>query len=145
MMRVLQVEHVDERLVEAFGRLLPQLSSKSRRPTLEDLRRLIATDSNVVFVALDDDQIVGALTLVLIRIPTGLRARIEDVVVDEASRGHGVARLLSEAALHRAAAEGAMTVDLTSRSDRVAANRLYQSLGFELRDTNVYRIELIDD
>ena len=89
-----------------------------------------------------DGAIVGSLTLVLVRIPTGLRAIIEDVVVDEQCRGQGVGRALNEAALELARDAGAVTVDLTSRPSREAANRLYLSLGFEVRDTNVYRYKL---
>ncbi len=83
--------------------------------------------------------IVGTLTLVVFRIPTGLRAWIEDVVVDESVRGRGVGEALTLAAIDLAAAAGARTVDLTSRPSREAANRLYRRLGFEQRDTNVYR------
>lgn len=85
---------------------------------------------------------MGSLTLVLFRIPTGVRAWIEDVVVDESARGRGVGDVLSRTALETAAAAGARTVDLTSRPSRQAANRLYQRLGFERRDTNVYRLQL---
>ena len=83
--------------------------------------------------------IVGCLTLVMFRIPTGLRAIIDDVVVDDAARGAGAGAELTKAALATAADAGARTVDLTSRPSREAANRLYQRLGFERRDTNVYR------
>ena len=94
-------------------------------------------------MAVDDDgTLLGSLTLALFRIPTGLRAWIEDVVVDDAARGRGVGEELNRVALRRAAEAGATTVDLTSRPSREAANRLYQRLGFERRDTNVYRIKL---
>jgi ribosomal protein S18 acetylase RimI-like enzyme len=83
--------------------------------------------------------IVGTLTLVVFRIPTGVRAWIEDVVVDEGARGRGVGQALTRAAIDRAAQAGARTVDLTSRPAREAANRLYQGLGFQARATNVYR------
>ena len=89
-----------------------------------------------------DGTIVGSLTLVVFPIPTGSRAWIEDVVVDEAARGAGVGAALNQAALDHARALGAKTVDLTSRPSREAANRLYQRLGFEPRETNVYRYEL---
>jgi ribosomal protein S18 acetylase RimI-like enzyme len=82
------------------------------------------------------------LTLVVFRIPTGVRAWIEDVVVDESARGHGVGEALNRAALDGARRKGAKTVDLTSRPSRAAANRLYQRLGFVARETNVYRYEL---
>ncbi|NIA24776.1 MAG: GNAT family N-acetyltransferase [Gammaproteobacteria bacterium] len=142
VVEIREVERVDAQLVEGFGRLIPQLSSTSRSPTAEELQRLLESDTTVLFAAWEDGTIVGALTLVVARLPTGIRARIEDVVVDEAFRGRGVAAELSQAALRRAAAEGAKTVDLTSRPDRTAANRLYERLRFEKRDTNVYRLRL---
>ena len=82
------------------------------------------------------------MTLVLFRIPTGLRAWIEDVVVDEAARGRGVGETLNRAAIEWARGAGATTVDLTSRPSREAANRLYRRLGFQERATNVYRLDL---
>ncbi len=139
-MVIRRVEHVNGDLVEAFARLIPQLSSTSRPPTVEELDQLVESDASVLFVADDDGVIVGSLTLVWVRIPTGVRARIEDVVVEEAARGHGVARLLIETALRLAETDGARTVDLTSRPDRGAANHLYESLGFVVRDTHVYRL-----
>jgi ribosomal protein S18 acetylase RimI-like enzyme len=82
---------------------------------------------------------VGSLTLATFRIPTGVRAWIEDVVVDSSARGHGVGEALNIAAIEEARARGAITVELTSRPSREAANRLYQRLGFVARETNVYR------
>ena len=107
-----------------------------------DLEAIVASDASVLLLAVDDGEVVGSLTLALFRIPTGLRAWIEDVVVDGSSRGRGVGEALNLAALDRARAEGATTVDLTSRPSREAANRLYRRLGFEERETNVYRHRL---
>ncbi|MDE0116165.1 MAG: GNAT family N-acetyltransferase [bacterium] len=129
-------------LVEAFERLAPQLSSSNPPPSAEALDAIVASDATRLLMATADGVIVGSLTLVLVRIPTGLRAVIEDVVVDEQSRGQGVGRALNEAALEMAQAAGAVTVDLTSRPSREAANHLYLRLGFEVRDTNVYRYRL---
>ena len=129
-------------LVEAFERLTPQLSSSNPPPSAEALETIATSDATRLLVARADGSIVGSLTLVLVRIPTGLRAIIEDVVVDEQCRGQGVGRALNEAALELARDAGAVTVDLTSRPSREAANRLYLSLGFEVRDTNVYRYKL---
>jgi ribosomal protein S18 acetylase RimI-like enzyme len=135
-------------LVEAFARLVPQLSSSSPPPTAEQLQGIVASPSTVVLVARlggegeqegQGGDIAGTTTLVLFRIPTAMRAWIEDVVVDERARGAGVGEALTLAALERAADAGARTVDLTSRPSREAANRLYTRLGFELRETNVYR------
>lgn len=130
-----------DELVEAFVRLTPQLSSSNPPPTREQLTEIAESPATVLFVATDAEsgQIIGSLTLALFRIPTGLRAWIEDVVVDEAVRGRGVGAALNEAALERADEVGARTVDLTSRPSREAANRLYKRLGFVQRETNVYR------
>ena len=130
---------VDADLVAAVTALLPQLSRSAPPPTVEQLARIVADPATTLFVAEDDGQIVGSLTLAAFEIPTGRRAWIEDVVTDGAARGKGVASALVDAALAHAAAFGARTVDLTSRPDRVDANRLYVKLGFEQRTTNVYR------
>ena len=129
-------------LVSAFGRLVPQLSRSSPAPDADQLAEMLAHPGTTVFVARSDDDgiIVGSLTLVVFRIPTGIRAWIEDVVVDGAARGQGVGEALTQAAVAEAERRGARTVDLTSRPSRVAANRLYQRLGFAQRDTNVYRL-----
>ncbi len=128
-------------LVEAMVRLLPQLSSSAPAPTSAELDEIATSPATVLLVARLDGRIVGSLTLALFRIPTGMRAWIEDVVVDEAARGHGVGDALNRAALEIAAERGARTVDLTSRPSREAANRLYRRLGFQARETNVYRFD----
>tara|TARA_B100001123_G_scaffold360558_1_gene416610 strand:+ start:5584 stop:6012 length:429 start_codon:yes stop_codon:yes gene_type:complete len=132
----------DHDLLAAMARLIPQLSSSNPPPDAADLEEIVAADASVLLLAVDDGEVVGSLTLALFRIPTGLRAWIEDVVVDGSSRGRGVGEALNLAALDRARAEGATTVDLTSRPSREAANRLYRRLGFEERETNVYRYRL---
>jgi ribosomal protein S18 acetylase RimI-like enzyme len=133
---------VDDALVEAFARLIPQLSSSSPPPTAVELEGIVACPESDLFVAELDGRIVGALTLATYRIPTGLKAWIEDVVVDESARGHGVGEALNQAALESARARGAKPVSLTSRPSRAAANRLYQRIGFDAYDTNVYRYSL---
>lgn len=131
-------------LGEAFARLLPQLSSSSPAPSPDEVAALLADPGALVFVARDEtSRIVGSLTLVLFRIPTGVKARIEDVVVDGAARGRGIGELLSRAALDEAGRRGVHAVDLSSRPSREAANRLYQRIGFVERDTNVYRYDLL--
>ena len=129
-------------LVDAMNRLIPQLSSSNPAPTESELATIIGQEACDVIVARDGNTIVGSLTLVVFPIPTGIRAWIEDVVVDEAARGKGVGEALNTFALQRARERGAKTVDLTSRPSREAANRLYQRLGFVARDTNVYRYTL---
>lgn len=126
-------------LVEGLNHLLPQLSSSASALTRSDVEVLVASPSSRLFVGRDDNRIVGVLTLVVFAIPSGLRAWIEDVVVDESTRGTGVGEALTRAALEEAKRRGVRSVDLTSRPARIAANSLYQKLGFELRSTNVYR------
>lgn len=140
MISISTVDVVDDELVAAFQKLIPQLSRSSPPPDAETLRAIAESEASTLLIARDDDgTIMGSMTLAMFRIPTGLRAWIEDVVVDEDARGHGVGRLLNERALEIAREAGARTVDLTSRPSREAANRLYQRLGFVARETNVYR------
>lgn len=133
---------VDDELVAAFDTLIPQLSSSSPPPDRDVLAELVEGPDTDVFLARVDGVIVGTLTLAFYRIPTGLKAWIEDVVVDDAARGHGVGQLMNQAALDRARERGAKNVSLTSRSSREAANRLYLRIGFEIRETNLYRYTL---
>lgn len=142
---VIEATEVTPALVEAFDRLIPQLSRSNPPPTAEELGLIVDSPASILLLAVDRgdaDRIIGSLTLAWFRIPTGVRAWIEDVVVDESARGAGVGEALNLAALDRARAVGAVTVDLTSRPSREAANRLYQRIGFVARDTNVYRFSL---
>jgi len=138
MIEITESTEVTPELVEAFQRLTPQLSRSNPPPTSGELAEIAASEATVLLVARDParsgaDAIVGSLTLALFRIPTGLRAWIEDVVVDDS---------VNRCALDMARLRGARTVDLTSRPSRDAANRLYRRLGFEPRETNVYRYDL---
>jgi ribosomal protein S18 acetylase RimI-like enzyme len=133
---------VTDELVDAFDRLIPQLSSSSPPPGRDGLAEIVDDGDSALFLALVDGRIVGALTLALYRIPTGRKAWIEDVVVDQSARGQGIGAALSEAAVAEARRRGAKDVSLTSRPEREAANRLYERLGFERRNTNVYRLKL---
>jgi ribosomal protein S18 acetylase RimI-like enzyme len=145
MIRVEECTEVDDELVTAIAGLVPQLSSSSPPPTGEDLEEIVRSAATHLLVARDADwsgSILGAMTLVVFRIPTGVRAWIEDVVVDGEARGRGVGEALNRAALDIARQRGARTVDLTSRPTREAANRLYRRIGFVERDTNVYRFSL---
>lgn len=137
------VAEVTDDLVAAYERLIPQLSSSNPPPPREALEDIVAATATDVFVASDEDgQILGTSTLAVFRIPTGRRAWIEDVVVDEAAAGQGIGGMLTRAMVDRAAELGCTTVDLTSRPSREAANRLYLREGFEVRGTNVYRRKL---
>src|SRR5262249_42312675 len=134
---------VTTEVVEAFARLLPQLSSAATTLGPELLREIIAAPHNTVFLARDPSaggRIVGTLTLVIFRIPTAIRAWIEDVVVDDVARGRGVGEALTLAAVKLAKERGAKTVDLTSRRSRQAAHRLYEKARFPLRAPRGYRI-----
>jgi ribosomal protein S18 acetylase RimI-like enzyme len=144
MVDIEEVTKVDDELVDAFARLIPQLSSSNPPPTERELAAIVTSRSTALFVARDGGRIVGSLTLALFRIPTGLRAWIEDVVVDSEARGKGVGEALNRAAIEHARRAGAKTVDLTSRPSREAANRLYQRIGFHARQTNVYRYDIED-
>ncbi|MFJ1729680.1 GNAT family N-acetyltransferase [Streptomyces sp. NPDC088254] len=140
--RVDIVRQASPELVAAFGRLLPQLSSTAKPLDGEAVERTVMCDANTVLVARVSGTIVGTLTLVLLPLPSGVRARVEDVIVDAEARGRGVAALLTQEALRIAREAGARTVDLTSRPDRPAANRLYERLGFRPRNSTVYRVPL---
>lgn len=131
-------ESTDE-LVQAMAVLIPQLSKSNPPPSSADLSAIISSEASVLFIARIDGKIAGALTLATFRIPTGVRAWIEDVVVDSEARGHGVGEALNMAAIAEARNRGAITVELTSRPSREAANRLYQRVGFVQRETNIYR------
>jgi ribosomal protein S18 acetylase RimI-like enzyme len=134
----------DPEVTAAIGRLLPLLSRSAPPPTQEQVDHIVSSPASTLFVARDGEggPIVGTLTLAMFRIPTGIRAWIEDVIVDESTRGKGCGEELTRAALDAARRAGARTVELTSRPSRQAANRLYQRIGFESRETNVYRYEL---
>ena len=142
------LREVTDETVKAFGRLLPQLSRSAPPPDQAALTRVVTASCNTVLVARaraagpGPGEIIGTLTLALFPIPTGVRAWIEDVVVDEAARGQGAATALTLEALRIAREQGARTVDLTSRPSREAAGRLYERLGFERRESRLYRFTI---
>jgi ribosomal protein S18 acetylase RimI-like enzyme len=131
-------EPTDE-VAEALRHLLPQLSSSAVPPDRAAMAAIIGSPATTLLAARLDGRIAGLLTLAVFPIPTGMRAWIEDVVVDEAARGQGVGRALTLEALALARAAGAKTVDLTSRPSREAAGRLYERVGFTTRSTRLYR------
>lgn len=143
MVHIREVTEVDDEVVAAVARLLPQLSRSAPTPTAEAVGAIATSPATRLLLAVDDGgTVVGTLTLAVFPIPSGVRAWIEDVITDEAARGQGVGAALTHRALELAREAGARTVDLTSRPAREAANRLYRRLGFQLRETNVYRIDL---
>ena len=138
-MEIYEAKEVNDELVEAFQRLVPQLSSSAAVPSRAEIQEIVASEAVLLFVARDEGKLVGMLSLIVFRIPTGVRGWIEDVVVDQEARGKGIGEALTRASLDRARELGVKTVDLTSRPSREAANRLYQRVGFQPRQTNIYR------
>ena len=137
------VEDVTDEIAEALPRLVRQLSASASALRREDVEAIVSSDASRLLVARDEvGQIVGALTLVVFPIPTGVRAWIEDVIVDEQARGSGVGTALTREAVRLSRVAGARTVDLTSRPSRKAANALYRREGFIQRETHVYRYTL---
>jgi ribosomal protein S18 acetylase RimI-like enzyme len=142
-----QVEVLDEvtgEVVEAFGRLLPQLSRSAPPPGRAELETIVRSPANTVLLARSAGTITGAMTLVMFPLPSGLRAWIEDVVVDESARRQGVGEAMMRESLRVAREAGARTVDLTSRPAREAAGRLYERLGFKIRESRLYRYTVED-
>lgn len=142
--QVEQITSVTEELVAAFNRLLPQLSSSGASLSVQDLHDMVKCPCVILFAArdTDDQRLIGTLTLVTFRIPTGVRSWVEDVVVDSTARRRGAGEMLTKAAIETAERLGATSLNLTSRAFRESANRLYQRMGFERRDTNVFRLKL---
>jgi ribosomal protein S18 acetylase RimI-like enzyme len=133
---------VNDEVEAAFGRLLPQLSRSATPLTRADIARIQSAEAITLLIARCEGTIAGMLTLVMFPLPTGQRAWIEDVVVDEKFRGRGAGEELTRAAIRIAQVAGARTVDLTSRPSREAAGRLYERAGFQQRDSRVYRYAL---
>jgi GNAT superfamily N-acetyltransferase len=134
-----QIRELTPELVRAVGSLVAELSETARAPTSSELADILASPATVLFGASWDDEIIGMATLVLVRVPAGQRATIEDVIMVNSHRGHGIGRALVQTALERAEAAGARKVDLSCHPKRFAANRLYQHLGFTLRTTHPYQ------
>ena len=142
LLKISQATEMTEELYQAIQRLVPQLTSNNPPPTRQELALMLSSGSSTLYLARHGgygDEIIGLATLILHRVPTGMRAYIEDVVVDERARGRRIGEALTRTCLVQAEAAGASQVMLTSNPGRVAANRLYQRMGFELRKTNVYR------
>lgn len=139
MIKIFEITETDDATLDAVNLLLPQLSKSSKLINRSTLQKLSNSECTRLYVAKEDDTIFGMLSLVVFSIPTGTKAWIEDVVVDERARGKGVGRELMNHALNVAKELGAKSADLTSRPSREAANKLYQAIGFEGRETNVYR------
>jgi ribosomal protein S18 acetylase RimI-like enzyme len=137
-LRIEQVSEASEELLAAVHRLLPQLSEARTPPTLEQLAETVSRQT--VLVAFDErtGAVVGTLTLIIYRVSSGLKARLEDVIVDAGARGQGVGDALVREGMARAGAANVLMLELTSMPYRESANRLYKRLGFVRKPTNVY-------
>lgn len=134
-----QVTAPSSEIEDAVRRLLPQLSSSAPPFTAQTLEMILGSTASRLLVARIEGRIVGMLTLVIFPLPSGIRAWIEDVVVDDTVRGKGVGEAIARAAIGVAESAGVRSIDLTSRPTRQGANRLYMRVGFVQRETNVYR------
>ncbi|MBK9209378.1 MAG: GNAT family N-acetyltransferase [Anaerolineales bacterium] len=137
------VSQADEELYQALKRLIPQLTNNNPPPSLNELAALVRETASTLMIARDESGvIVGALTLAAYRVPSGVRAMIEDVIVDESARGRGIGEALIQRAIAVAKEKGVGTIALTSSPFREAANRLYVRMGFQKRETNAYQLKL---
>ncbi|QXP62812.1 GNAT family N-acetyltransferase [Polaribacter sp. HaHaR_3_91] len=142
MMKIYKLETVNDHILKAFIKLIPQLSTSCILPNQKDLEDIVSSGNTMLFIAEENNNIIGTLTLVFNKIPTGNKVWIEDVVVDNAARGKGVGEKLTQFAIEFTANKGIKSINLTSSPERIAANKLYQKLGFIKRETNVYRLTI---
>lgn len=141
-MKIYKLEIVTDPVLKAFEMLIPQLSSTCNLPTKKVLEDIVNSSSTELFIAEENNKILGTLSLVFNKIPTGDKVWIEDVVVDKAARGKGLGKELIQFAIEYVTNKNINKINLTSSPDRVAANKLYQKLGFIQRETNVYRLTI---
>jgi ribosomal protein S18 acetylase RimI-like enzyme len=132
----------DDETVAALLRLLPQVSRRGPQVTRERIEQVLAHPGTTVLLARFDGHVVGSATLLRLVTLVGQFGYVEEVVVDEAARGRGIGKSLLAALIELAREEGLDFVELTSRPAREAANALYRSIGFQQRETNVYRLPL---
>jgi ribosomal protein S18 acetylase RimI-like enzyme len=139
-LKIKRVTGYSNRVYNSVIRLLPQLDPAYPLPTSQDFKEILSgRNTRFIIAELGNKEIAGMLTLIFYRLPTGTKYWIEDVVVDGSFRGTGIGKALVLHAVDISRSMGAKSVDLTSRPFRIAANKLYRNLGFELRETNVYR------
>ncbi len=141
-MTISQITEATPHLTKAFQRLIPQLNPASRVPNQAELQEVVDSKDIFLFIGTENDEIVGTISLVVYKIPTGNKAWIEDVIVDETARGKGYGRKLMLHAIEFAKSRGISKINLTSNPTRIAANKMYQQLGFEQYITNMYRLEV---
>ena len=142
MIKIFKATTVNQEILESVNFLLPQLSQSAKSIQIDQLNDIINSECTSLIFAKDEEKIIGMLSFVVYQIPTGKKAWVEDVVVHKSARGKGVGKLLMNFALEIADQVDAKSIDLTSRPSRETANKLYQSMGYEIRETNVYRYGL---
>lgn len=142
MADIMRLEKADENVLQDINALLKELSDTSTPSTRELLGRAVKNPSIEIWIAKEGERIIGMGEVAIIVKVSYSIAHIEDVVVASSARGKGIGTLIMQKLIERAKALGASEIQLTSRSGRAAANKLYQKLGFELRETNVYRLTL---
>jgi GNAT superfamily N-acetyltransferase len=142
MVRVEAVTDATANVHAALARLLPQLNPKLPVPTMERLQAIVDDPAVTLFVAREGEEIVGTTTVIVYTTPFWIKARLDEVVVDQVARGKGVGEALVKASLDLAREKGVEVVELQSGVQRDAAHRLYERMGFKRRETNVYRIVL---
>lgn len=141
-MEIKTTQEINSKILESIKRLIPQLTPTDTDISIESLSELINCGESELIIAWDKDEVVGALSLVVFTIPTGKKAFIEDVVVDESYRGHGLGEKMVRKAIDLAKEKNVKRIELSSRPSRIPANKLYQKMGFKIRETNFYRLEL---
>ena len=139
--RFTEIEDLKTGYLEAVNRLISQLSTSSHIITEAELNSLIASSQSHLYALEYDEKIIGMVTLCIYQCPSGRKACIEDVVVDQDYRGKGYGKVMIDKVIEQCRNKGNVTLMLTSRPSRVVANQLYQSLGFENRETNVYKMK----
>jgi ribosomal protein S18 acetylase RimI-like enzyme len=133
------LDSIPDEFLRALHKMIPQLAPETPLPTRARLEEVTGCSTNTLLAARVNGVTVGTLTLTMVITPTGVAGWIADVVVDTDIRGRGVGEKLVRHAIEIAQNKGAKYVDLSSRPAREAANRLYQRIGFEKRETNYYR------
>ena len=141
MTEIIEIQSYSPEYHEAMQRFLDQLTTNPMTLTEEMFRQLLASPNSHLFFLMKDEQTAGMLTVGIYHSPTGGTAWIEDVVVDEAFRGQGLSKLLVAHAIEFTKSQGIPSLMLTSNPKRIAANKLYQAMGFERKETNVYRMK----
>ena len=138
-MKIVEIKEYSDEVLAALNKLMPQLSSSFGPLSQQDLIDIVESEASSLFMARQNEQYYGSLTLVMFKIPSGFRAWIEDVVVSEAARGKGVGKKLVDLAVELANQSNVKSIDLTARASRVAAIALYKKAGFQDRETTAYR------